>query len=94
MIQVGIQFVQIGDSPHAAEFLQELDDSLTSDHGVRVSHVISRTVTILMSFGQDIVDTTPFTLTGGALTAEMLTKILLGGINRRVDRRGGGSVMH
>jgi len=75
--QVGIQFVQIGNSPHAAEFLQELDDSLSSGHGVR-----------------DIVDTTPFTLTGGGLTAEMLTKILLGGINRRVDRKGGGSVMH
>jgi len=74
--QVGIQFVQIGDSHQATEFLNELDDSLTSNHGVR-----------------DIVDTTPFTMTGDQLTAEMLTKILLGGINRRVDRKGGGSVM-
>jgi len=74
--QVGIQFVQIGQSPGAAEFLQELDDNLTSNYGVR-----------------DIVDTTPFTMTGGELTAEMLTKILLGGINRRVDRKGGRSVM-
>lgn len=74
--QVGIQFVQIGDSSKATQFLQELDDNLASDHGVR-----------------DIVDTTPFTMTGGELTAEMLTKILLGGINRRVDRKGGGSVL-
>ena len=41
-IQVGIQFVQIGDSPHAAEFLQELDDSLMSGHSVRVSKALSR----------------------------------------------------
>jgi len=74
--QLGIQFVQIGDSPTATKFLQELDDNLSSNHGVR-----------------DIVDTTPCTMTGGKLTAEMLTKILLGGINRRVDRKGGGSVM-
>ncbi|KII94638.1 hypothetical protein PLICRDRAFT_47663 [Plicaturopsis crispa FD-325 SS-3] len=44
------------------------------------------------SYGiRDIVDMTPYT--GGPLNAEMLTKILLGGINRRVDRRGGASVM-
>ena len=36
-------------------------------------------------------DTTPFL--GVELTAEMLIKILLGGINRRVDRRGGKAVM-
>ncbi|KAF8549696.1 hypothetical protein OG21DRAFT_1372068, partial [Imleria badia] len=35
---------------------------------------------------RDIVDTTPFL--GISLTAEMLIKILLGGVNRRVDRRG------
>jgi len=72
--QVGIQFVQIGNSPQAAEFLAELDDGLAAIHGIR-----------------DIVDTTPYT--GSQLTAEILTKILLGGINRRVDRRGGNSVL-
>ncbi|KAF8834561.1 hypothetical protein BDN67DRAFT_975920 [Paxillus ammoniavirescens] len=41
---------------------------------------------------RDIVDTTPYLDT--ALTAEMLIKILLGGINRRVDRRGGRAVMN
>ena len=35
---------------------------------------------------RDIVDTTPYT--GHSLDATTLTKILLGGINRRVDRRG------
>ena len=33
---------------------------------------------------QDIVDTTPYT--GKELDAESLVKILLGGINRRIDR--------
>ncbi|KAF9235581.1 hypothetical protein BU15DRAFT_51245 [Melanogaster broomeanus] len=41
---------------------------------------------------RDMVDTTPYL--GIELTAEMLIKILLGGINRRVDRRGGQSVMN
>ncbi|TBU41457.1 hypothetical protein BD309DRAFT_898060 [Dichomitus squalens] len=40
---------------------------------------------------RDIVDTTPYL--GGHLNAETLIKILLGGINRRVDRKGGRSVM-
>ncbi|KAG8690563.1 hypothetical protein FRC09_011937 [Ceratobasidium sp. 395] len=40
---------------------------------------------------RDIVDTTPY-LEGG-LNGETLIKILLGGINRRVDKRGGISVM-
>jgi hypothetical protein len=71
--QVGIQFVQIGDSRQAADFLAELDNDLSANHGIR-----------------DIVDTTPYI---GKLDAEILTKILLGGINRRVDRKGGGSVM-
>ncbi|OSD04552.1 hypothetical protein PYCCODRAFT_1354384, partial [Trametes coccinea BRFM310] len=39
---------------------------------------------------RDIVDTTPYL--GGRLSADTIIKILLGGINRRVDRRGGGSV--
>jgi len=71
--QVGIQFVQIGDDPHATKFLTELDDDLKHTYKIR-----------------DIVDTTPY---AGELTAETLTKILLGGINRRVDRKGGSSVM-
>lgn len=41
---------------------------------------------------RDIVDTTPSSALSGALSADNLIKILLGGINRRVDRNGGGSV--
>ncbi|KAG9086575.1 hypothetical protein FRC07_013052 [Ceratobasidium sp. 392] len=40
---------------------------------------------------RDIVDTTPYTQ--GGLNGETLIKILLGGINKRVDKRGGASVM-
>ncbi|CAE6396802.1 unnamed protein product [Rhizoctonia solani] len=39
---------------------------------------------------RDIVDTTPYT---SDLNGETLIKILLGGVNKRVDRRGGGAVM-
>ncbi|OBZ70496.1 hypothetical protein A0H81_09664 [Grifola frondosa] len=72
--QLGLQFVQIGNSPEATAFLNELDNGLSDAHGIR-----------------DIVDTTPYL--GGELSAEMIIKILLGGINRRVDRRGGQSVI-
>ncbi|KAI0774551.1 hypothetical protein C8Q74DRAFT_1369007 [Fomes fomentarius] len=37
---------------------------------------------------RDIVDTTPFI--GGVVTADMIIKILIGAINRRVDREGAG----
>jgi len=40
---------------------------------------------------RDIVDTTPYT--GGRLTAELIAKVLLGGVNRRVDKKGGRSVV-
>lgn len=39
---------------------------------------------------RDIVDTTPYT---SKLDGETLIKILLGGINKRVDRRGGAAVL-
>jgi uncharacterized protein YegL len=41
---------------------------------------------------RDIVDTTPSSDLQGSLSAEGLIKALLGGINRRVDRKGGGAV--
>lgn len=74
LAQVGIQFVQIGNSRRATQFLVELDDNLKQTHQIR-----------------DIVDTTPYI---GQLNAEMLIKILLGGINRRVDTKGGAAVMY
>ncbi|KAG8823431.1 hypothetical protein FRC17_009338 [Serendipita sp. 399] len=67
--QVGIQFIQIGSDPSAAEALRELDDDLAGRYGIR-----------------DIVDTTPYS--GHQLESSTLAKCLLGGINRRVDRRG------
>lgn len=72
--QIGIQFVQIGNSPDATAFLRELDDGLSDSFKIR-----------------DIVDTTPYN--GAQLSAETIIKILLGGINRRVDKRGGQSVL-
>lgn len=73
LTQVGIQFVQIGNSKKATAYLRELDDALSSRYAIR-----------------DIVDTTPYMNT--KITSDMLIKILLGGINRRVDRRGAQAV--
>ncbi|EAL20866.1 hypothetical protein CNBE2270 [Cryptococcus deneoformans B-3501A] len=66
--QVGIQFLQIGNDPEAREALQELDDELSSEHGIR-----------------DMVDTVLFN--GEDMSAGLIIKTLLGGINRRLDRR-------
>ncbi|KAG9103467.1 hypothetical protein FRC06_010575 [Ceratobasidium sp. 370] len=74
LMQVGIQFVQIGTAEDTAEALKELDDGLAQVHGIR-----------------DMVDTTPYT--GSRFNTELLVKILLGGINRRVDRYGAAAVM-
>ena len=38
-------------------------------------------------FHRDMVDTFPYDRTGGVLTVENLTKILVGGFNRKEDRR-------
>ncbi|KAL5487981.1 hypothetical protein ACEPAI_6089 [Sanghuangporus weigelae] len=40
---------------------------------------------------RDMVDTTPYN--GGSLDSELLIKILLGGINRRVDKKGARSIL-
>lgn len=83
--QVGVQLLQIGDdaevskrsargnyvhvaNPQATEALQELDEGLSSAHGVR-----------------DMVDTVPYN--GEAMSATLIVKVLLGGINRRIDRK-------
>ncbi|KAJ7147343.1 hypothetical protein C8R46DRAFT_1312949, partial [Mycena filopes] len=67
LTQLGIQFVQVGDSPAATKALKKLDDELTKE-GI-----------------PDIVDTTPYSKLN-TLTADGLIKVLIGGINRRVDR--------
>ncbi|KAG6812943.1 hypothetical protein H0H92_015263 [Tricholoma furcatifolium] len=70
--QIGIQFVQFGNDPKATEFLKELDDGMQ----VRYNEESLR----------DIVDTTPYALTRGNLDPEALMKILLGGVNKRIDQ--------
>lgn len=42
LTQVGIQFVQIGDSPAATAFLRELDGGLEARHDIRVRPDSSR----------------------------------------------------
>jgi hypothetical protein len=69
--QVGIQFFQVGRDPEATEYLKELDDALSSTHQIR-----------------DIVDTVPWTGDDDdGLTADKLLKVVLGSVNRRLDRK-------
>ena len=69
--QIGIQFFQVGEERGAAEALRELDDGLTD-----------------MGAGRDIVDTVPWTgETGTGLNAEGILKVVLGAVNRRLDRK-------
>ncbi|KAJ7462012.1 hypothetical protein FB451DRAFT_1267489 [Mycena latifolia] len=69
MIQLGIQFVQIGNDSRATNALKELDDDLHKTRNIR-----------------DIVDTTPYSKLN-PVTADGLIKVLLGGINRRIDEQ-------
>jgi len=72
LAQVGIQMFQVGGDPEAEEFLRGLDDDLVAVYGVR-----------------DMVDTTPYRGAGeGNFTGEEMLKVLVGAVNRRVDRRG------
>lgn len=71
LMQVGISFVQIGEEEGAEEGLRELDDAISGVWGVR-----------------DMVDTTMWRCDeGGERGAEVVLKCLLGGVNRRWDRR-------
>ena len=74
--QVGIQLVQIGDDPQATEFLQDLDNYVPTSPELRSGPQPDR----------DIVDTEPYR-PGERLTEEKLVKVLIGGINKRIDRR-------
>lgn len=73
--QVGIQFFQVGEEQGAADALKELDDGLVErGGGVR-----------------DMVDTVPWSGgRGRGLSAEGILKVVLGGVNRRLDRKDGG----
>lgn len=69
--QIGVQMFQVGCEPEAAVELQELDDSLSSTHGVRDM------VDTVPWTGQE----------GQTLTADGLLKVCLGSVVRRWDRK-------
>lgn len=78
--QVGIQFFQVGEEQGAADALKDLDDGLVErGGGIR-----------------DMVDTVPWSGGRGArergLSADGILKVVLGGVNRRLDRKDGGGV--
>lgn len=70
--QVGIQFFQVGQEEGAAEALRDLDDFLVErGGGIR-----------------DMVDTVPWSGTNGSgLNGEGIMKVVLGAVNRRLDRK-------
>jgi hypothetical protein len=60
----------VGNEPRAREALKALDDDLASQQGIR-----------------DLVDTVPFTgAQGEELSAAGIMKVVLGSVNRRLDR--------
>ena len=71
--QLGIQFFQVGSDPEATQALQELDDGLLE-----------------LGSGRDIVDTVPWKGADSGiegLNAEGILKVVLGAVNRRLDRK-------
>jgi Mg-chelatase subunit ChlD len=71
--QVGIQFFQVGDDHGAREALESLDDDLTKNAGGDI---------------RDMVDTVPFKRTDGSkLNSEGILKVVLGAVNRKLDRK-------
>jgi len=71
--QVGIQFFQVGREPGAREHLKQLDDELGEIAGGEL---------------RDIVDTVPWKGEGDEeLNATGILKVLLGAVNRRLDRK-------
>lgn len=71
--QVGIQFFQVGREPGAREHLRQLDDELEQIAGGEL---------------RDIVDTVPWMGEGDQeLNSEGILKVVLGSVNRRLDRK-------
>ena len=72
--QVGVQFFQVGCDEYAKQQLKQLDDELaeiSGDDDLR-----------------DIVDTVPFSgAEGTTLTGDGILKVVLGAVNRRLDRK-------
>ncbi|KAK5016609.1 hypothetical protein LTR16_000093 [Cryomyces antarcticus] len=79
--QVGIQFFQVGRDADAKKHLVQLDDDLqeiSGDDDLR-----------------DIVDTVPFKSgTGAELTGDGILKVVLGAVNRRLDRKKSSELHH
>lgn len=79
--QVGVQFFQVGDDRRAGEYLRALDNDLRTIAGNAEL--------------RDIVDTVPFTSeTGSHLTGEGILKVVLGAVNRRLDRKDDEGLHH
>ncbi|EED21353.1 conserved hypothetical protein [Talaromyces stipitatus ATCC 10500] len=76
--QIGIQFFQIGTDIAAQKHLEQLDDELGK--AVKSDHV------------RDIVDTVPWKgQTGRTLSSDGILKVVLGAVNKRLDRQKGHS---
>ncbi|KAG8930173.1 hypothetical protein FRC00_001246 [Tulasnella sp. 408] len=72
LTQLGIQFLQVGDADDASEALKELDGDLHR----RVKNGEIR----------DIVDTIPFEQLQGDISESHIIKVLVGSINKRIDK--------
>jgi hypothetical protein len=72
--QIGVQFFQVGSDEAATESLEELDNALVEEHGVR-----------------DMVDTISWKKMneGNGLTADGILKVVMGAVDKRLDRRRG-----
>lgn len=76
--QIGIQFFQIGTDIAAQKYLEQLDDELGK--AVKNGNV------------RDIVDTVPWKgQTGRTLSGDGILKVVLGAVNKRLDRQKGHS---
>lgn len=72
--QVGVQFFQVGRDEEARRHLRQLDDELAEIAGDDEL--------------RDIIDTVPFTGTEGTrLNGDGILKVVLGAVNRRLDRK-------
>ncbi|KAJ3075019.1 hypothetical protein HDU98_009463 [Podochytrium sp. JEL0797] len=69
--QLGIEFVQVGDDAEATRHLREIEEEVSWHH---------------MNYGRDIVGVTPFLGNQGRmLDSELLTNVILSGIDARVN---------
>ena len=78
--QLGVQFFQVGSEQSARRHLESLDDELGEIAGTEI---------------RDIVDTVPFTgAQGTTITGDAILKVVLGAVNRRLDRKKNKDLHH